>query len=478
MLLWQAGENSPQKRRVAEAIADLAFSPDGNSLAAASMDGSATVWKLSSSAQPLSLPGDRRLRAIAFSPDGSVIATGDEDGAIKLWAAGSGKPLDRQLEPDGEHHHLLRIRSLGFGPDGKLVSAGMDKTLKVWNPANGKLIAALSTKGVINALAIHDGRLATASDDEIRIWDIAPLRALSTLTRPGDGALSLAFSPDGRYLAAGAEDGVMRVYAMRGQDLVALANDRLHQAWSADLCNRYIRSTDQWLSQFIRACPRSVFSLLLEANKKLSDFDFDAGERLFRKAMEGRANAVDIDADMKLRWAMGFVWAADVSLESPDDTDTLWKKLAPSPEEAARLMLERAQRQSSDVALDPEARMRDIAAYRSIKQARSDLIDKPDAAAAALGRAYDDGWSLIEPLTATAETGLLRLVGSAWSALKKGPFPLPEDDAEKYAEPIRRATADVPNIGPAYEVLALLEISKPDDVAVDLRKAAELEVER
>jgi WD40 repeat protein len=477
VLVWPADNTSTPKRLDAKSIADLAFSPDGNSLAAASIDGSATVWKLSSSAQPLSLPGDRKLYAIAFSPDGSVIATGDEDGTIKLWAAGSGKPFERQLEPDGEHHHLLRIRSLAFGPDGKLVSAGMDKTLKIWNPADGKLIAALSTKGVINSLAIHDGRLATASDDEIRIWDLASLRALSTLTRPGDGALSVAFSPDGRYLAAGDENGVMRVYAMRGQDLVALANDRLHQAWSADLCDRYIRSTDQWLSQFIRACPKSAFSLLVEANEKLSDLEFDAGERLFRKAMEGRTNAVDIDADMKLRRAMGFVWGADATLESPDNMANLWKGLAESPEKAARLMLDRARQESSDVALDPEARMRDIAAYQSVKQARNDLVDKPVAAVAALGQARDDGWSLTEPLVATRETGLLRLVASAWSALKEGPFPMSADDAEKYAEPISQAAALVPNIGPAYEVLALLEISKPDNVAVDqhMRKAAELE---
>ena len=258
---------------------------------------------------------------------------------------------------------------------------------------------------------------------------------------------------------------------MRGQDLVALASDRVHQAWNADLCDRYIRSADQWLGQFIRGCPKSAFSLLVEANHKLSNFDFDAGERLFRKAMEGRANAVDVDADMKLRRAMGSVWFADVSLESPDDTEAFWKKLAASPQGAAQLMLERAQQQSSDVALDPQARMRDIAAYRFVKQARIDLINQPEAAAAALGRARDDGWRLTEPIIATAEAELLRLVGKAWSALKKGQV----DDAQKYADPIRRAAADAPNIGPAYEVLALLEMSKPDDVAVDMRKAFELE---
>ena len=209
VLVWPAGGSSPPKRLDAKAVAGLAFSPDANSLAAASLDGSASVWKLSSSVQPLALPGDRELDAIAFNPDGSVLATGDKDGAIKLWAVGSGKPLERQLEMEGGRHHLLGIRSLAFGADGRLVSAGTDKTLKVWNPANGKLIAALSTKAVINSLAIHDGRLATASDDEIRIWDLASLRALSTLTRPGDGAVSVAFSPDGRYLAAGAQDGVM-----------------------------------------------------------------------------------------------------------------------------------------------------------------------------------------------------------------------------------------------------------------------------
>jgi WD40 repeat protein len=65
---------------------------------------------------------------IAFSPDSEIIATASlRDAAIQLWRASDGYPLSRLLG------HTMSIEALAFSPDGKkLISGGYDGTIRVW----------------------------------------------------------------------------------------------------------------------------------------------------------------------------------------------------------------------------------------------------------------------------------------------------------------------------------------------------------
>jgi WD40 repeat protein len=105
--------------------------------------------------------------------------------------------------------HSGRVTGLVFSSDGDmLASAGDDKTIQLWNVAQGRQIFCLrGHTGAVRAIAFSpDGsHLASGSDDHtIRLWAVQTGKFLATLQMPNESAVHLAFSPDGsRLVAAG-----------------------------------------------------------------------------------------------------------------------------------------------------------------------------------------------------------------------------------------------------------------------------------
>jgi WD40 repeat protein len=116
---------------------DLAFSPDGEKLAAAYASigdegGVAVVWRLSDGKELYRAnidDGYGRGSSVAFSPDGRLLATGGGSGEIKLWDAETGDSDGRTLT--GTNGWVL---SLDFDPTGRLlVSSGTDGSTRIWD---------------------------------------------------------------------------------------------------------------------------------------------------------------------------------------------------------------------------------------------------------------------------------------------------------------------------------------------------------
>jgi WD40 repeat protein len=106
----------------------LAFSPDGQQLAAVGPGGAADVWDIASRQQILSLVGHgRTVFSVVFTPDGSRLATSSADGSVKLWDAKSGKEL---LTLSG---HSGAILNVAISADGtRLATASEDGTSRVY----------------------------------------------------------------------------------------------------------------------------------------------------------------------------------------------------------------------------------------------------------------------------------------------------------------------------------------------------------
>lgn len=188
------------------AVNDVAFSGDGRTLlAGAGIE--IRLWD-ATTGQLIRLIKDnpRQADALAISPDGLTLASGDRNGLIKLWDAKTGQST-----------HLLRghataVYTLSFSPDGKiLASGGHDKTAKLWNVATGQLLQTFSghTNRVYAIAFSPDGRTLASSglSQQVNLWDAQTGQLKQTLpTFSGSASFrtsSLAFSPDGKSLAGG-----------------------------------------------------------------------------------------------------------------------------------------------------------------------------------------------------------------------------------------------------------------------------------
>jgi WD40 repeat protein/tRNA A-37 threonylcarbamoyl transferase component Bud32 len=174
--------------------------------------------------------GDSRLKhwhevgGVAFSPDGRILASCGQDRTVKLWDAVTGSELYTL------QGHTDYVESLAFSPDGKtLASASADRTAKLWDVGRGKVRQTLDGRGGgISHLAWSpDGNwLATASgsgyDGTVKLWDVATGDCVRTLPQlqPRFGTGAVAFSPDGKLLASGSGDGIIRVWNPSTGDLV------------------------------------------------------------------------------------------------------------------------------------------------------------------------------------------------------------------------------------------------------------------
>ena len=74
------------------------------------------------------------------------------------------------------------------------------------------------------------------------MWDAATGRELLTLPGSGGGVKSVAFSPsdDGAYLAVASADGVVRLFLLRIDDLLALAHSRITRSLTTAECRKYL----------------------------------------------------------------------------------------------------------------------------------------------------------------------------------------------------------------------------------------------
>jgi WD40 repeat protein/serine/threonine protein kinase len=177
----------------------LAFSPGGERLASASRDSTLRIWDMRGGQLLHVLKGHARgVQGVAFSPDGWHLASASHDNTIKLWDPSNGEQLATL------RGHTYQVHALAFSPDGwRLASTGADFSVKLWDGAGRQEAHRLA--GQLGATFSPDSRyLATpGSSGEVKLWDATHLQLLRILKGRGSEVWSVAFSPDGRRLAAG-----------------------------------------------------------------------------------------------------------------------------------------------------------------------------------------------------------------------------------------------------------------------------------
>jgi len=192
---------------------ELTFSDDGSRIAAV-RDRSVAVIELASGRVLQTLRGyTRGLNAIAVSRDGQYLAVSTQNYAVKLWDLSVG----RELRSLGGQFIRTDAGSgaVAFSPDGHWIaskvyeanaSGYMEGIVKVWDSATGHEMLSLSGFDWLSSVAFSpDGRLLAASHrGGIRIWDTSTWHEIQSISlSPREWVVQcVAFSPDGRWLAA------------------------------------------------------------------------------------------------------------------------------------------------------------------------------------------------------------------------------------------------------------------------------------
>ncbi len=158
----------------------------------------------------LQLPPEKPVTAVAFSPDEQTLASGTEDGTIAVW--------------DTESRELLFLLSgiqkndvttVSFSPDGMYLASGaMDGSVILWNlwnvPKPREVLSLNRHNGSVNTIAFspNSQTLATGAEDKlINLWKI-PEKSEPTVLEGHAGAVkAISFSPDGIHLASGGSFG-------------------------------------------------------------------------------------------------------------------------------------------------------------------------------------------------------------------------------------------------------------------------------
>jgi WD40 repeat protein len=272
----------------------LVYSPEGKRLATGGMDGEAKVFDATSGSEIRKLPGRARILSAAFSPDGARLLTGSygshDPETAKVWELSSDKPpkvLIRDnsdsifgvaFSPDGRHAVTSGItrpakvwdvgsrsepfkelfllaksgkdsRGIAYSPDGKQIAT----TTQVWDAATGNLLFTIpeSHAGRIGsvqfAFSRDARRLATVVDQFAKVWDLASQKVPSTLDKPltidnGVAVRSLAFTADGKFLAAIGDDWTVRLHPLEIEGLINLARQRVPRELSADERRNYLHT--------------------------------------------------------------------------------------------------------------------------------------------------------------------------------------------------------------------------------------------
>jgi WD40 repeat protein len=210
-------------------VQSIAFSPDGNFLAAGTGNASSelVMWERATGKQVRRFQGLRQpLASIAFAPDGKTLAASEVHGLIRLWNVADGE-LRRELKG-----HEGWVESIAFSPRGEtLASASRDKTIRLWDPATGRELRQLQGHGdlVLAVAFARDGKtLASGSwDNTIRLWDPASGKELHVLKGHGGPVSTVVFLADGKTLASGSWDRSIRLWDLTtGEELRQLQGHR------------------------------------------------------------------------------------------------------------------------------------------------------------------------------------------------------------------------------------------------------------
>lgn len=225
LTLWDLAKGEPKARirgegdkpgPFADRVCAIAFAADGSKFAtgggAPTEDGEIKIFDSAGKfISEIKNGHSDTVFGVAFSPDGKLLATCAADKFVKVFEVPGGK-IAKSFE--GHTHHVMGV---GWTPDGKkLASCGADNFVKVWDYEKGEKLRDMPghTKQVTQLFFVGKTPqfLTVSGDATVRMWNADNGSNMRQYPGATDYLYCVSASTDGAVVAAGGEDGTVRVY--------------------------------------------------------------------------------------------------------------------------------------------------------------------------------------------------------------------------------------------------------------------------
>jgi len=268
------------------------------------------------------------LLSVAFGSDGKVVAAGG-NGGLHVWDAGTGKATAAPpTAAAGSSVHALAIAPQGTS----FAAAGSDRRVRICDWQSNGLQGTIDRWDRTSRSRLQyspDGNTLAALDDKgaVKVWDVTLKQLRHTVAVPGEAASCAAFAPDGRTLAVGCSSGVKFVDVASGTlqgslDLPAAVHAAAYSPDGRHLAVNGIGTAGTEAFTFIKA-----YSL---ASKELiQDMDTGAGPKFPPRVLQFSRDGTKLVCLMDLGKVLWWEWpggkllgnwrggAADIAL-APD----------------------------------------------------------------------------------------------------------------------------------------------------------------
>jgi WD40 repeat protein len=225
--VWDIGEGSLVAAASAHSgeVTSLALSPAGDTAYSGGRDGTLKIWALPElKLEKVLACAEASVNSVAASAGGTWLAWAGQRkvekllaGFVSLQNASTGQP-GAEIEEWGEvptqtAGGYWQVRAVAISPDESLLASAVGHEVRLWETASGKPRGTLSGGGdrflsrVITLAFSPDGRIVAAGTVgyEVRLWDVETRKLLRKLRAKRDSIASLAFSPDGCLMALSTE---------------------------------------------------------------------------------------------------------------------------------------------------------------------------------------------------------------------------------------------------------------------------------
>jgi WD40 repeat protein len=193
-------------------IVDIAWSRDSQAFAVAGGEGAVALVENATDHPQVRVLGEHGIGtlAVAWQPGAQVVASSGQDGALVLWSTLDGGSAKRL------HPGTAWTEHIAYSPDGKWLAAATGKVLALWD-GTGELVHRFEPLSATIAALGWDkpGRdLAAATQGAVCVHRIAPPQFnMRRYTWPA-ACLTAAYSPNGRVLATGTQDGTVHFWML------------------------------------------------------------------------------------------------------------------------------------------------------------------------------------------------------------------------------------------------------------------------